>query len=112
MDMVIDAQALRQALASAQPPLLLDVRRAPAFAQADTMLVGAAWRDPAELQRWAQSLAAGQALVVYCVHGHEVSQGCAASLAALGHHARFLAGGIEGWKAGGGPLAAKAGAAS
>jgi hypothetical protein len=39
---------------------------------------------------------------VYCVHGHEVSQDAAASLNAAGFDARYLQGGIAGWRAHGG----------
>src|SRR5205814_10684183 len=43
--------------------------------------------------------------VVYCVHGHEVSQNAARALAQSGIPARYLEGGIEeGWKAKGAPL--------
>ena len=100
----IDVTALQHALASAQPPVLLDVRRAPVFAQADAMLAGALWRDPAEVDGWASAVPAQRAVVVYCVHGHEVSQRCAARLAELGLAVRFLEGGYEAWRAAGGAL--------
>jgi hypothetical protein len=41
------------------------------------------------------------------VHGHEVSQGAAARLRALGVTARYLEHGLEGWREGGGALAPK-----
>lgn len=87
--------------------VVLDVRRAPAFAQADAMIPGARWRDPAEVVRWAHELVPGQRVVVYCVHGHEVSQNTARSLRAAGFEADFLLDGFEGWKAAGRALAAK-----
>lgn len=77
--------------------LLLDVRRAGAFQQAGRMLPGARWRDPAAVARWSTELPAGQAVVVYCVHGHEVSRATALRLRAAGLDARYLRGGIEGW---------------
>jgi hypothetical protein len=46
-------------------------------------------------------------VVVYCVHGHAVSQEAAAALAATGRKARYLDGGIEHWKEGGLALRAK-----
>jgi superoxide dismutase, Fe-Mn family len=87
--------------------VVLDVRRAPVFAQADAMIPGASWRDPAEVAQWAHELAPGQRVVVYCVHGHEVSQNTARSLRAAGIEADFLQDGFEGWKAAGRALAAK-----
>jgi hypothetical protein len=44
---------------------------------------------------------------VYCVHGHQVSQGVARALRAQGRAAHFLVGGIEAWRAQGLPLIAK-----
>jgi Fe-Mn family superoxide dismutase len=49
-------------------------------------------------------------LLVYCVYGHEVSRVAALRLRAAGLHARYLLGGIEGWRAAGRPLDAKAAA--
>jgi superoxide dismutase, Fe-Mn family len=45
--------------------------------------------------------------MVYCVYGHEVGRSTAMRLRAAGVDARFLSGGIDGWKAAGRPLAAK-----
>lgn len=86
---------------------LIDVRRAPVFALADSLIAGARWHDPAAVDTWAATLPPGEPVIVYCVHGHEVSQGAAARLRAAGLDARFLIGGIEAWKAAGLPLQAK-----
>lgn len=91
--------------------VVLDVRRAPVFAQADAVIPGASWRDPAEVAQWAHELVPGQRVVVYCVHGHEVSQNTARSLRAAGIDADFLQHGFEGWKAAGRPLSTKAASA-
>lgn len=77
--------------------LLLDVRRAAVFEHAATMLPGAQWRDPARVSDWAGELPRDRDVVVYCVHGHEVSQSTAQQLRACGVQARFLTGGIEAW---------------
>jgi Fe-Mn family superoxide dismutase len=37
-------------------------------------------------------------VVVYCVHGHEVSRSIALALNARGIPARYLVGGIEAWR--------------
>ncbi len=83
---------------------LLDVRRAATYAKASSRVVGARWRDPAEVETWVGELAPGSRVVVYCVHGHEVSRGAALQLRAAGIDAHFLRGGIEAWKAAGLPL--------
>jgi len=92
MDASISPAALRQALRSGQAPLVLDVRRRPAFLSAPDMIRGALRRDPDQLHAWRDALPRGRELVVYCVHGHEVSQGVARALGA-----RYLEGGIEHW---------------
>ncbi len=71
------------------------------------MLVGALRRDPTQVAHWAHALPAGVHVLVYCVHGHEVSQGCASALRELGTNAQFLQGGIEQWQAQGLPLSIK-----
>jgi rhodanese-related sulfurtransferase len=107
MDEPITAAALRQSLGSAQSPLLIDVRRQPTFLGAGDMIRGALRRDPATIEQWKQALPAGRSVVVYCVHGHEVSQNAAKALGA-----RFLEGGLEAWRAAGGELSRKPAGAS
>jgi Fe-Mn family superoxide dismutase len=86
---------------------VLDVRRAGVFDQADALIPGAEWRDPAEVNAWAAQLPKDKPVMVYCVYGHEVGRSTAMRLRAAGVDARFLLGGIDGWKAAGRPLAAK-----
>lgn len=113
MQASISAFELKSALAAAQPPLVIDVRRAPAFRAAPDMLAGALRRDPGALASWGKALPRSANVVTYCVHGHEVSQNTAAALRELGIAARYLEGGLEeGWKGAGGTLDAKPAAAS
>jgi len=92
MDASLTPAALQQALRSSQPPLVIDVRKTPAFLAATDMMRGALRRDPAAVESWRRTLPAAAQVVVYCVHGHEVSQGVAQALGA-----RYLEGGIEHW---------------
>lgn len=87
--------------------LVLDVRRAAVYAQARTTIPGARWFDPAAVDTWSATVPTDRDVVVYCVHGHEVSRATAMRLRAAGLDARFLRGGIEGWRAAGRPLADK-----
>ena len=108
MDASITASHLKSALAGAQPPLLIDVRRSPAFRAAADMAVGALRRDPAQVASWAKELPRASSVVVYCVHGHEVSQGVAKALRESEISAHYLEGGLEeGWKAAAGELLGK-----
>jgi Fe-Mn family superoxide dismutase len=84
--------------------LLLDVRRADAVLRAPRIIDGALRRDPARIAQWSAELPAGSRVLVYCVHGHEVSRVTALRLRAAGFDARFLRGGIDAWQAAGRPL--------
>lgn len=108
MNASITAADLKSSLASGEPPLLIDVRREPAFRSATDLAAGALRRDPAAVSSWARELPRAGSVVVYCVHGHEVSQNAAKALRETGIAARFLEGGLEeGWKAAGGAVAGK-----
>lgn len=93
--------------ASESRAVILDVRRRPVFDLAHEQIPGSAWRDPALAAIWQLELEKTQAVIVYCVKGHEVSQSVALALRASGITARFLAGGIEAWRDAGLPLAEK-----
>ncbi|HSC94094.1 MAG TPA: chromate resistance protein ChrB domain-containing protein [Burkholderiales bacterium] len=98
----VSAAALRQSLASKQPPLVIDVRKKERFRESPDLIRGALRRDPEQVAQWAKTLPAAASVVVYCVHGHEVSQAAAQAL-----RARYLEGGLEAWRQSGGEFAAK-----
>jgi rhodanese-related sulfurtransferase len=99
----ISAAQLRTSLRSSAPPLVVDVRRNERFLEAGDWIRGAIRRDPATVDDWSKTLPPGSHVVVYCVHGHEVSQNAAKALGA-----KYLEGGIEYWRQEGGELAVKA----
>jgi rhodanese-related sulfurtransferase len=101
----ITPRQLYDRIAGGPVPCVVDVRREPAFAGDDRMLPGAIRRPPPD--EIARDLPRGRPLIVYCVHGHEVSQNTAAALAAAGWDACYLEGGIEAWKAAGLPTRRK-----
>jgi thiosulfate sulfurtransferase len=81
---------------------LLDVRRAQKRRAEGDEIAGGRWLDPALWLDWKDEFAASaQPVVVYCAHGHEISQGLTAALRALGADARHLGGGIEAWRGAG-----------
>ena len=100
----ISAQTLYSRLGTAAAPPIIDVRREPSFAAADGMIAGAIRRPPETLNNWSADIARNRPVVVYCVRGHEVSQGAAAALRDAGIEAYFLIGGIEEWTEAGLPL--------
>lgn len=107
MDASISATHLKTELQSAQPPLVIDVRRTPAFTESKEVITGALVRDPERIADWAGALPRSAQVVVYCVHGHQVSQGAAKALNERGIVARFLEGGIGHWMEDGGVVTGK-----
>ena len=103
MDASIRYAELQSLIGSGSSPLIIDVRRKPAFSAAPDMIAGASWRDPEQVAAWAPQLPGAARVVVYCVHGHEVSQNVAKALNQAGIATQYLEGGIEeGWKSAGG----------
>jgi rhodanese-related sulfurtransferase len=94
----VSSHELYARLGTAAAPVLVDVRRAEAFGTDDAVIIGAIHRPPETVSDWSAVLPKGREVVVYCVHGHEVSQGVAKALQNAGIKAAYLEGGIAGWK--------------
>ncbi|MEC4723790.1 rhodanese family chromate resistance protein ChrE [Noviherbaspirillum sp. CPCC 100848] len=94
-------------LAKKSPVHIVDVRRKPVFDASSSVIAGAVWRNPEEVNTWQSTLDEQREVVVYCVHGHQVSQGCADALVQAGFKARYLEGGFEHWAEEGKPVEAK-----
>ena len=103
----ITAPELFARLGSPDWPVVLDVRRPPAYDKDEATLPGALRAAPDEVEAFARSLAPATAVVCCCVHGHEVSQGAARTLRTRGFDAHYLEGGIEHWREGGLPVLRK-----
>jgi rhodanese-related sulfurtransferase len=99
MDAAITPIELKQRLSAFPPPTLVDVRRQPAFAENSRIIPGALRCLPETVESWAATLEPWRPVVVYCVRGHEVSQGACAALRAHGLDARYVEGGLERWQA-------------
>ena len=102
----ITAQSLRSTLGRAAHPLVIDVRRVEAFSKATHLIAGATWRNPFDVLAWAKYLPRHVPIVVYCVHGFEISTNVAAALAEEGLNTAILEGGIDAWMTLGAPLTA------
>lgn len=113
MSSPISQSELRSASGGREPPLVIDVRKEPAYKSATEMIAGALRRDPALVGSWAQELPRASTVIVYCAHGNDVSQDVAKALNDRGIDAHYLEGGIEdGWKARSGELDGKPAGAS
>jgi rhodanese-related sulfurtransferase len=87
--------------------VVLDVRRRNDL-DADTVkLPGAQWKDPEKIGEWDKTLPKDRDVVIYCVRGGSVSHSVLDRLLGQGLRARFIEGGIEAWKAAGGPTVTK-----
>lgn len=95
----VSPRSLYAMIGRADAPLIIDVRRPPAFAADPRLIVGAERCPPEDVAASVDALAADGPIVVYCVHGHAVSQGVAAALRAAGRQAAILEGGIAAWTA-------------
>jgi len=101
----ISTTQLNQLLQSANSPVIVDVRKKPAFDKNPDTLPGATWHNHEKVAVWSKDLQLAPRIVVYCVHGHEVSQNVCGTLRDLGFDACFLEGGINAWKQASLPLA-------
>ena len=99
----ISATELNALVGTAKCPLIADVRREAAFQSAPTRIASAVWHNHMS----AEELAGDREIIVYCVHGHNVSEIAAARLRQADASARMLEGGIEAFAAAGGLLVKK-----
>ncbi len=77
---------------------LLDVRRAQVRQADGADIAGSEWRSPDGLFTWKDEIPRDRPVVFVCAHGHELSQGAAATLSAMGLDARYLVDGFSGWR--------------
>lgn len=105
--LAMSADRLRALMTGDGHPLVIDVRRPERWNEAGDMLPQAIRRVPDHVADWGPGVDLARPVVVYCVYGHEVGRDTATALRAQGYDAWFLAGGIEGWRSGGGKLAPK-----
>ena len=87
--------------------MVLDVRRKTDIEASSDTVPGASWKDPEQIDQWIGSLPKNDDVVIYCVRGGGVSNSVVDRLHAEGINARFIEGGIEGYKAAGGKVAPK-----
>jgi rhodanese-related sulfurtransferase len=101
------ARSLQASAIDPSAVYVLDVRREADYTASNESLPGAYWKNPEHLVDWADDLPKDQDIVLYCVRGGAVSNTVVDALQAKGLQARYIDGGIEGWKAAGGKVVAK-----
>ncbi|MDH3452324.1 MAG: thiosulfate sulfurtransferase GlpE [Gammaproteobacteria bacterium] len=85
---------------------VIDVRKSYDYEADPVVIPGAQHRSPENVSDWLSDMAVDRQIVVYCVHGHAVSNGVLDQLLAAGYRARLIDGGIEAWRQSGGPTVA------
>jgi len=86
---------------------VLDVRREADYKASAEAVPGSAWHNPEQIDTWIANVPKDRDVVIYCVRGASVSNSVVDKLQSAGVKARFIEGGIEGWKAAGGKVAGK-----
>ena len=81
---------------------VLDIRREADYNASPDIIPGALWKDPEKVDEWVNTVPKDGQVVIYCVRGGGVSNGVVDRLQAEGINARFIEGGIEGFKGSGG----------
>ncbi len=81
---------------------VIDVRRKADY-DGKTIL-NAEWHDPDDVDKWAKDLPTDKEVVLYCARGGSVSNSVLDKLLAANITARYIEGGIEGWKKSGGKV--------
>jgi thiosulfate sulfurtransferase len=84
---------------------IIDVRKEPARLRSKKTIPGARRERPFDAENW-WPRHVGVPVVVFCVHGHEVSKAVCGFLADQGIDARYLEGGFEAYAAAGHPVTA------
>src|SRR5690606_32075804 len=85
----VSASHLAERVSAGRFPCHIDVRREEGYAGSGTVIRVARHRPPEQIDIWAQNLARDREIIVYCVHGREVSQSAAAALYRRGFNAAF-----------------------
>ena len=100
----ISPQELLASIGTERFPVVVDVRRESVFRNSGRRIAGSVWRDHMKTAEWLPEMPAGRRIVVYCAHGHNVSELAVARLTAAGADAAVLEGGIDAYEQAGGVL--------
>jgi rhodanese-related sulfurtransferase len=103
----ISVDELRGLIGTPRCPIIIDVRRRQTYAESEIVIPTARWRDLQAIDGWADALPADSDIVAYCVHGYEMSRSAVARLRARGRRAVSIAGGLDAYREGGGPVILK-----
>jgi len=103
----ISVEELAAQLATGENVQILDARPRHYVSRSIDQMKGAEWRDPDQVEIWADQLSREQPVAVYCAYGFHVGCNVTRALRERGFDARFIRGGVSAWYAGGGPRTLK-----
>jgi rhodanese-related sulfurtransferase len=104
---VISHADLRMALQKSDSVMILDLRRKADYDKDTVTIPTAQRREPDKMAEWSGALPKDKEIVVFCDHGRSISNASVDYLTKNGYKARLIAGGIDGWKDGGGATVPK-----
>ena len=104
---VISHADIRLALQKPDSVIILDLRRKADYDKDTVTLPMAQRREPDKIAEWSGALPKDKEIVLFCDHGRSISNASVDYLTKIGLKARLVAGGIDGWKDGGGATAPK-----
>ncbi len=104
MERTITPEQLKATLTTT---LVLDVRRESDYGASGEVIPGSLWKNPEQIDQWIDAVPRNHEVVIYCARGGSVSNGVVDRLQGAGVRARFIEGGIEGWKTAGGRIVPK-----
>lgn len=84
--------------------MLLDVRRRSDYEAEPSLIHGAKWHDPEEIEKWSETVPENKQIVVYCAKGGSVSKSVSDYLRNKQIGTSYLEGGLKAWKDSGGQL--------
>lgn len=101
MENIIKTEELKALIEKKEDILIFDVRRKSDYQAESSMITGAEWRDPEEIEKWSATVPDDRQTVIYCVKGGSVSKSVSDFLQGKNIKVRYLEGGIQAWKAAG-----------
>lgn len=84
--------------------VLLDVRRKSDYESEPSVIPGATWHDPEQIEKWGETISENKQVVIYCVKGGSVSKSVSEYLNNKQIKTSYLEGGIKAWQESGGEV--------
>jgi len=93
MSQTLTPAELKNLLAT-QPVTLLDIRRAIDREAHPASMPGAIWKDPTQVESWAEEFPQDKPVIIFCVRGGSVSASVQAALQDKGFDVKYVQGGL------------------